>query len=200
MSEYEKLKDQALGLLTPFENRFYPTLSDVHWVTNDGHDLEGDFCENCIDQAVKNAEIEYKESKQKIIDKFTEIETKGTFNGKIIEEKFTEKQLKKAKKHELKELGKNDFSSTFNYGGGYEAEQFLTCNICEKDLDISILPSKDEIEYLNESLQDGSIDDQTAYRAYCLIYNGWNENDEKHSETIEPIKNLCKRIIEILSA
>ena len=72
--EFKELKDKAIELLEPLEQRYYATLSDVHWVRQDNNDIEGDFCEHCIDKAVKNAKKSLKEKRQKVIAKFKEIE------------------------------------------------------------------------------------------------------------------------------
>lgn len=183
--EFKELKDKAIELLEPFEQRYYATLSDVHWVRQDNNDIEGDFCEHCIDKAVKNAKKSLKEKRQKVIAKFKEIEE-------------TDAEIKKAKRFELKELGVSKFDSTYNYGGGYESDNFLTCEICDKELNILILPSDQNIQYCIEDLEEGKIDDQTGYRAYCLLYNSWNDTDERHKEEIELTFKLAKRVIEIL--
>ena len=196
--EFQELKDKAKELLEPFEQRYYATLSDVHWVTQDDHDIEGDFCEKCIDKAVKNARKSLKEERQKVLAKFKEIEETGKYNGKKIKGKYTDAEIKKAKRYELKELGISKFSSTYNYGGGYEAENFLTCEICNKELNISILPSAQNLQYILEDMEDGKIDDQTGYRAYCLLYNSWDEEDERHKDEFELSVKLAKRVIEIL--
>ena len=196
--EFQELKDKAKELLEPFEQRYYATLSDVHWVTQDDHDIEGDFCEKCIDKAVKNARKSLKEERQKVLAKFKEIEETGKYNGKKIKGKYTDVEIKKAKRYELKELGISKFSSTYNYGGGYEADDFRTCEICDKELNISILPNDQNIQYILEDMEDGKIDDQTGYRAYCLLYNSWDKEDERHKDEFELSVKLAKRVIEIL--
>ena len=196
--EFQELKDKAKELLEPFEQRYYATLSDVHWVTQDNHDVEGDYCENCIEKAVKNARKSLKEERQKVLAKYKEIEETSKFNGEKIKGKYTDAEIKKAKRYKLKELGVSKFSSTYNYVGGYEADNFLTCEICHKELNISILPSDQNVQYILEDMEDGKIDDQTGYRAYCLLYNSWDEEDERHKEEFELSVILAKRVIEIL--
>jgi hypothetical protein len=195
---FQELKDKAKELLEAFEQRYFATLSDVHWVRQDDHDIEGDYCENCIEKAVKNARKSLKEERQKVLAKFKEIEETGKFNGEEIKGKYTDAEIKKAKRYGLKELGVSKFSSTYNYGGGYESDNFLTCEICYKELNISILPSDQNIQYILEDMEDGKIDDQTGYRAYCLLYNSWDEEDEKYKEEVELSVKLAKRVIEIL--
>ncbi|GEM_PF-1194461 len=196
--DFQGLKDKAKELLEPFEQRYYATLSDVHWVRQNNRDIEGDYCKNCIEKAVKNARKFLKEERQKVLAKFKEIEETGKFNGEQIKGKYTDAEIKKAKRYELKELGVSKFSSTYNYGGGYEADDFLTCEICEKELNISILPREDNIQYIIDDMEDGKINDQIGYRAYCLLYNSWDEEDERHKKEFELSIKLAKRVIEIL--
>ena len=198
--DFEKLKDKAKELLEPFEERHYNTLSDVYWVRQDNHDLESDFCKNCIDKAVKNARKEFNTNKQKVNSKFKEIEETGYYQGIQIKGKYTDEDIVKAKKYELKELGVSKFDSTYNYGGGYESESFLTCEMCGKELNISILPNEENIQDCIDDLADDKIDDQIGYRAYCLIYNCWGNEDEKRKEEFQLIIKLAERIIEILDS
>lgn len=185
--EFQELKDKAIELLEQFEQRYYPTISEVHWVTQDNHDIAGDYCENCIGKAVKKARKSLKDDRKKVLARSKEFEETG---------KYT---LKKAKRYELKQLGISKFSSTYNYGGGYEKDYFLTCENCDKELNISILPSEQNIQYILEDLEGGKIDDQAGYRAHWLLYNSWNEDDERHVEEFELSIKLAQRVIEILN-
>jgi len=194
---FEKLKEKALELLEPFERRYYPTLSDVHWVRQDDHDTDGDYCEKCIDKAVKNARKELREARKKVLDKFKEIEETGKFNGQIIKGKYTDAEIKKAKRYELEQLGISKFGSAYNHGGGYEHDSFLTCDICGQELNISILPNEDNIQYVIDDLDTG-IDNQTSYHAYCLIYNEWGDSENYSAERNLTLE-LAKRVIELLS-
>jgi hypothetical protein len=196
--EFQDLKDKAKELLEPLEQRYYTSLSDVHWVTQDGHDVEGDYCENCIEKAVKNARKSLKEERQKVLAKFKEVEETGKFNGEQVKSKYTDTEIKKAKRYELKQLGVSKFSSTYNHGGGYESDNFLTCEICDKELNISILPNDQNLQYIIEDMEDGKIDDQTGYRAYWLLYNSWDEESERYKDEFELTVKLAKRVIEIL--
>lgn len=196
--EFQELKNKAKKLLEPFEERYYKTLSQVYWVRQDNHDVEGDYCEKCINKAVKMARKSLNEDRAKVLSKFKEIGETGKFNGVQIKGIYTDAEIKKAKKHELKELGVSKFSSTCNYGGGYESHDFRCCEICDKELNISILPNCQNIEYAIEDLEDGNINDQSGYRAYCLLYNSWNKEDEKYTEEFQLTVKLAKRVIEIL--
>ena len=196
--EFQQLKDKAKELLEPFEQRYYSTLSNVHWVTQDDHDVEGDYCEKCIEKAVKNARKSLKEERKKVLSKFKEIKETGKFDGEQIKGKYTDAEIKKAKRYELDKLGVSKFSYTYNYGGGYESDSFLTCEICDKELNVSILPNTQNIEYVLEDMEDGKLDDQTGYRAYWLLYNSWDEDDERYEDEFELSVKLAKRVIEIL--
>jgi hypothetical protein len=194
-TEMQELKEKALKLLEPFDQKYSATLSNVHWVEQDGHSIDGDFCEKCIGKAVKNARKLHKEERQKVLSKFNEIKETGKYNGK----KVTNSEVKKAKQYELKQLGLPKFRSTYNYGGGYENDCFLNCEICDKGLNISILINEQELSNVLEDLEDGKIDDQTGYRAYCLIYNSSDEEEENYYEIQELTIKLARIVIEILS-
>lgn len=194
----QELKTKAQELLEPFERRYYATLSDVYWVRQDNHDIDGDFCDKYISKAVKAERKSLKDNRKLVLDKFRIIKETGKYNGKKIKVKYTEADLNKAKNYELKKLGKSKFDYTYNYGDGYESSSFNTCNICEKELNICILPDTENITDVLQDLKDGVINDQTGYRAYCLIYNTWNENDKKHEREVKLSIKLAQRIINIL--
>ncbi len=197
--ENQEIIDKAIELLGPFEGRYYATLSDVHWVEQDECSIDGDYCENCIEKAVKNARKSLKEEKQKVLAKFKEIEDTGKFNGQKIKGKHTDSEIKKAKSYELKKLGVSKFSYTYNYGGDYECDSFLYCDICGKELNISILPNEQEIVCVLEYFEHGVINDQNGYRAYWLLYNAGDEEDGRYKDEAKLTIQLAKRILEILN-
>lgn len=190
------LRRKALDLLEPFERRYYPTLSDVHWIEQDGCSTEGDFCEGCIKKALANARKRHKERRAEVKKKFKEIEETGAFQGQKIKGVYSANAIKKAKRYELKQIGVAKFSSTYNYGGGYEQDDFLLCELCGDELNVSILPNCQNIQDAIDDLKDGKITDQIGYHAHCLIYDEWN--DEKHKREIVLGKQLSRRVIEIL--
>lgn len=154
MKEYQELKQKAKRLLETRHDRYYQTLSEVHWILKGGNSIEGDYCEDCIDEAVGIAE-------------------KENSNG-------------------------GDFSRASAYGG-YESDSFDTCDNCGKELNIQILPNEQWLNYILEDLNDGQIDDQLGYRAYCLLYNSWDEHNGEYELETELAKKLANRVIEILA-
>lgn len=198
--EQEKLmytiRDKAKKMLYSLASEYESTLSDVHWITKNGHSVDGDFCKNCIEKAVENAKLEHEKSRQEILSMYKEIKDTGFFKGeKII---ATPQQIEESMQYKLEQLGETDFDSTYNYGGGYECDRFLTCDECNTGLNVSILPSEQNIEYVLEDLEDG-IDNRTAYKAYELLYNSWNENDETHKDEVDLLKKLAERVVEIIT-
>ena len=186
---FDQQKDIAMELLTPYEQRHSEKLSEIHWVTQDEHDVEGDFCEDCIEEAVKNAKKERKEQRKKIIEKYANPERIGQFGHEACE---------KAKKRDLKELGSPNFDYTYTCGG-YEAEHFISCDLCHRALDVSILPNEQNIQYSIEDFEDGRITDQTGYEAYWLIYSCWSEDDDRHKKEVELTKKLVEIVINRLT-
>lgn len=100
MSE-EEIIEQAKKLLQPIE--FEPHYT-AYFVTKDDGDMGGeDYCINCIKDAVRETRKNYKEQRQSILDKFQEIEDTGFYKGKNIKEKYSELEIRQAKRRELKE-------------------------------------------------------------------------------------------------
>ena len=116
-------------------------------------------------------------------------------------------ELEKRKKYLLEQrklpIEKRDaefdkFSCTYNYGGGYESDSFRSCDTCGVELEISILPSEQWLDYLIEDLNDGNITDQIGYRCYWIIYNEWGDNKYGSEKQKELTLKLALRVIEIL--
>ena len=185
-----ELENKALELLNPFESRHAETLSDVYWVTQDDSDIQGDYCEDCIEKAVKAARKERREAKKKILEKYADPERIGQFGHK---------ECKQAQKRDLEDLGGANFDFTYCYGGGYEAEFFLDCEICHRPLLVSILPNEQLIQELLECIEQWGIDDQKGYEAYWLIYNCWGADDSRHKEEFELTQKLINKVIELLT-
>ena len=184
-----ELESKALELLEQFESRHAETLSDVYWITQDESDIQGDYCENCIEKAVKAARKERREEKKRILEKYSDPERIGQFGHEACE---------KAKKRDLKELGSPNFDYTSSCGG-YEAETFTSCELCHRALDVCILPNEQIIQYSIEDFEDGKITAQIGYEAYWLIYNCWGKDDDRHKEEYELTQQLIKKVIELLT-
>ena len=90
----------------------------------------------------------------------------------------------------------SQFTKTYNYGGGYESDYFNTCEMCGKHLDISILPNKEELEYLIDELDRGEFDDCLGWKINKILYNAWDKDDERHKDCYNLSVNLATRTIE----
>lgn len=196
----EELFNKAKDLLHPYENRYYNTLSEVHWIEQDQCSTDGDYCKNCIEKALKKVKKEYKTRKKEILEKYKEIKETGKYKGVELDESITKKRLSDSKKYELDQLGTPEFRSTYNYGGGYESDYFSTCDDCGEGLNIVILPNesdlKDSLEYFIDT-KDDPINDREAYKAYGLIYNCW-EDREGYEDQLKLTIELAKKVIEKL--
>lgn len=91
-----------------------------------------------------------------------------------------------------------EFTKTYNYGGGYEMGWFCECDICGKNLDISILPDEEELECLIEDLEDGKIDDCLGWKINRILYNAWDKDDKLHEGCYELSVKLAQKTVEIL--
>ena len=90
------------------------------------------------------------------------------------------------------------FGKTYNYGGGYESDWFNTCDICGKNLDISILPDEQELEGLIDDLEYGELDDCLGWKINSILYNAWDKDDKDHKGCYELSVKLAQRTVEIL--
>src|SRR5688572_16195154 len=115
----------------------YNSFNVGYYVLLNGIDMGGsDYCENCINNAVKVARKYHREQRQKVLDKFKEIDDTGfykTGRKKVnVKEKYSKSEIAKAKRVELKKF---PAKASFNYqghdpdfgGGLYEP---CTCEGC----------------------------------------------------------------------
>ncbi len=158
MKRFEKI-EKAIELLKPIK---YEPNYVGYYVLRNGEDMCGeDYCENCIDTAVKEARNYHKEQRKLIKAKYDLIETKGYcfHNGrkKIVKGKYTVKQIKDSKRSELKEYpAKAKFTyegHDTDFGGGRAYP--LTCENCGEYFDTNFEPSSDEAKFLLEDFKDG---------------------------------------------
>ena len=92
----------------------------------------------------------------------------------------------------------SEFEKTYNYGGGYEDDSFACCETCGKNLDISILPDEDELEYLIDLLDDNEITDRIGWMVNNILYNAWDKDDKQHKGCYELSVKLAQKTVEIL--
>lgn len=93
------------------------------------------------------------------------------------------------------------FSTTYNYGGGYEDDDFNYCNTCGKSLNVVVLPNGNNIEEALIDLKEtDEISDYLGYKIYWLLYNNWGNDDERHAKEHKATVELADKTLEILNA
>ena len=193
--------EKALDILKCQAESWEETISPIYWVTEDGASTDGDYCEDCVDYAIRAAKNSYKKYRKSIYKKYKILRDEGLWNGKSVREQYTDEEIKKSAidglKQELKELGKISEFCCEGSNCGYESSHFRSCDICGRELDICILPNCENVRDVIDDI-DSSIDDQTAYRASQLMSSLWN--DKKHKEVDKLIKKLAKKIVKLKSA
>ncbi|WP_312900216.1 hypothetical protein [Chryseobacterium taichungense] len=108
------------------------------------------------------------------------------------------KQRKLTIERRDKEFSK--FSTTYNYGGGYEDDDFNYCNSCGKSLNVVVLPNENNIrEALIDLRGITGISDYLGYKIYWLLYNDWGNDDERHVREHILTLELAEKTIEILA-
>ena len=133
----------------------YNSFDTGYFVVQNGNDMgNSDYCENCIDDAVKEARKYHKEQREKIKTKYDLIQTKGYcfHNGKKVKVKgkYTDKQIATSKKSELK---KYPAKATFTYKGhdpdfGGGLQEPCSCENCGEYFTCNFEPNKNEAERL----------------------------------------------------
>lgn len=201
----EENRELALDLLQVKAETYRESLGTIHWVTEDGSSLDGDYCEDCIGFAVKQIKNAHRKQRKAIYRKYQLLIEKGIWNGNEVREKFhsdlTDAEFKRkalgSRTYELKEYGAKprfDCEHTF---GGYESDGFRFCDICGRGLDVCILPDMQSVEEVISTINDyGISDDATAYEAYELISHAWR--DKKHKAVDELTEQLIDKVIDIL--
>lgn len=144
--------EKALQILKPIN---YKSFDTGYFVLLNGRDMgNSDYCENCIDEAVKEARKFHKEQRQKVLDKFKEISETGFFKvgrKKVnIKAKYTGKEIAKAKRYELKEF---PAKALFTYEGhdpdfGGGLKEPCGCENCGEYFICNFEPNKEEAEHL----------------------------------------------------
>lgn len=130
-----------------------------YFVKQDDEDMgDEDFCENCIDDAVKSAKKNNKERRLEILDKYKQIEETGFYNGKDCSH-YPKDLIASSKKTELKEHSKKSkFSSEGHdpdFGGGQNEP--ISCEGCGHYFYTNFEPDEDCANRLLEDLNDGDL-------------------------------------------
>ena len=142
MQPEEKI-EKARQLLQPIK---YKSFDIGFYVLKNGIDMGGeDFCENCIDAAVKEARNYHREQRKQIIEKYDKISEDGYYRHGKKKIAVTQKLVDRTKRYKLREYPARA-SFTFeghdpDFGGGLEEPcccgdcgEYFTCNF-ESDIE-----------------------------------------------------------------
>lgn len=173
-----EIVEKAKELIQPIKFEPHDT---AYFVTQNDRDMGNeDYCENCIDNAVKEARKYYKENRQSILSKFKEIEETGFFKGQNIKEKYSVAEIKKAKRYELKDYpSKSKFgyeNHDPDFSGGEKSAR--TCEGCGEYFYTDFEPDLEECNYLLEEYGDGSnVSESLKWKLEIAFYN-WEYLDD----------------------
>jgi hypothetical protein len=187
--------EQAVELLKPIN---YNSFDVGYYVLQNGSDMgNSDYCENCIAAAVKEVRTFHKEQRQKILDKFKQISETGYFKvgrKKVnVKAKYTEKEIAKAKRYELKEY---PAKASFTYEGhdpdfGGGLTEPCTCEGCGEAFTCSFTPNKEEAEYLLEIVNNKEeLSDRNKWELDIALYN--------YDYTDDDVKLILDKVVERL--
>jgi len=130
-----------------------------YFVKQDDEDMgDVDFCENCIDDAVKSAKKNNKERRLEILDKYKQIEETGLYNGKDCSH-YPKNLIASSKKTELKKHPKKSKFSCEghdpDFSGGEKKPK--SCEGCGHYFYTNFEPDEDCANRLLENLNDGDL-------------------------------------------
>jgi hypothetical protein len=174
MQTDEEIIEKAINLTDSYYLKVHNETSNVNWVTKNSNDQEGDYCDKCIEKAVKNHRKEYliEQRKKPIRPKNTEI-------PEYMYDYYRDDPFDK-------------FDYCYNYGGGYENDGFLFCDECGQRLEISLLLDEQELDHW-ENVEIGKTD-STGYELNMIFECYDNTN---YKELKIKIVELAKRAIEV---
>jgi hypothetical protein len=143
-----KIIEKAIKLLSPIN---YKTFDTAYYVTKDDTDMGySDYCEKCIDEAVKKAKEYHLERRNEIVAQYKQIEKYGFFRigrKKVqVKGKYSENQIKQSKRSKLKDFRlKSKFSHEGHdpdFGGGLSEP--CSCDNCGEYFTCVFVPNKDQ--------------------------------------------------------
>lgn len=170
--EPSEIVEKAAELLQPIN--YEPNYIGFFVKLNDRDMGNEDYCKSCINEAVKSARKFHKEERQKVLNKFKEIAETGFWNGINIKEKYSEKEIAKAKRYELKEYPARA-SFTYeghdpDFGGGETYPK--TCEGCGDYFDTNFEPQIEEANWLLEDFGDGTnLSEILKWKLDIAFYN-----------------------------
>lgn len=211
--------EKAIELLNPITIG-HETIDEMHWVTiSEDHckidpenmDQDGSgqsFCEDCIEDAVKEAHKLWAIERTELMGRIYEAEKKGYYTYYGYAQKDKDYKFRKVKcnntqlaymKKELREkyrLGTLFSSDSQSLRCGLEDEGFSFCNSCGKMFNTSLLIDDQELSHW-EMLEDDnytSLSDQEAYELIQIL--------EQHTYSYHKLDNrimeLAERVCELL--
>ena len=184
---------KAAKLLEPINFKPHDT---AYFVTKDFGDMGGeDYCIKCIDSAVSVARKYHEEKRQSILSKFKEIEETGFFNGKNIKEKYSDSEIKKTKKSELKDYpSKVKFEYEGHdpdFGGGLKSAR--SCEDCGEYFYTNFEPDLEECNCLLEDYGNGSdVSEILKWKLDIAFYNLEYLDDDAKNVLLSIAKKIIK--------
>lgn len=143
-----KIIEQAIQLLKPIN---YKTFDTAYYVTKDDSDMGySDYCEKCINGAVKKAKEYHLSRRTEIIYKYNQIEKTGFFKvgrKKVqVTGKYSDNKIKQSKRSELKDYR---LKSKFGYEGhdpdfGGGLTEPCSCDNCGEYFTCIFTPDKEQ--------------------------------------------------------
>jgi hypothetical protein len=192
--EPSEIVEKAAKLLQPI--KYEPNYIGCFVKLNDRDMGNEDYCKNCITDAVKEARKFHKEQRQKILDKFKQISETGFWNGINIKEKYTEKEISKAKRYELK---KYPAKAIFTYeghdpdfGGGETYPK--TCEGCGEYFDTNFEPSIEIANWLLEDFGDGTNLSESFKWKLDIAFSNFNCLEE---EVQKKLLSMAEKIVSV---
>ena len=143
-----KTIEKAIKLMKPVK---YNPFDTAYYVTKDDSDMGySDYCEKCIDEAVKKAKEYHLSRRAEIIDKYNQIEKTGFFKvgrKKIqVKGKYSDNKIKQSKRGELKDYRLKSQFSYFghdpDFGGGLTEP--CSCENCGEYFRCEFTPDKEQ--------------------------------------------------------
>jgi hypothetical protein len=166
-----------------------------YFVKHDDVDMGNeDYCRKCIPNAVKEAKASYLKERQKIIDKYNEIEQTGMFKGNQIKGVYSDERINNSKNVELEDYPANaKFSFEAHdpdFGGGLTEP--LCCPSCGRYFETGFIP---DLEESKQMLEDYDYSKRLTPRLkyildHVFFYYEHLGNDEK-----EIFLTIAKRVL-----
>lgn len=192
-----KIIEKAIRLLQPIN---YKPFDTAYYVTKDDSDMgHSDYCEKCIDEAVKKAKEYHLSRRNEIVEKYKQIEKTGFFNvgrKKIqVKGKYSDNKIKQSKRSELKDYR---LKSKFSYEGhdpdfGGGLTEPCSCENCGEYFTCVFVPCKEQANRMLDIVNsENAISEIEKWEVEAgLIAYEYVENKE--------VKNILLEVANIIS-